>query len=42
MEIEESSSYLNSKRTSLRQEEATKRLAEFGPNELKKDKGYLR
>jgi Ca2+-transporting ATPase len=39
MEIEESLNDLNSKRTGLRQEEATRRLAEFGPNELKKEKG---
>ena len=39
MEIEESLSDLNSKRTGLEQEEATKRLVEFGSNELKKEKG---
>jgi hypothetical protein len=36
MEIEESLSDLNSKRTGLGQEEATRRLVEFGPYELKK------
>ena len=39
MEIEESLSDLNSKRTGLGQEEAIRRLVEFGPNELKKEKG---
>jgi len=39
MEIEESLSDLNSKRTGLGREEAIKRLVEFGPNELKKEKG---
>jgi Ca2+-transporting ATPase len=39
MEIEESLDNLGSRKTGLSQEEATKRLVEFGPNELKKEKG---
>jgi len=39
MEIEETLQTLNTKETGLSQEEAQKRLQEFGPNELKKEKG---
>ncbi|MEM3578219.1 MAG: cation-translocating P-type ATPase [Candidatus Bathyarchaeia archaeon] len=39
MEIEETLKILNTKETGLSQEEAQKRLAEYGPNELKKEKG---
>ena len=39
MEIEETLQKLNSKETGLSQEEVQKRLVEFGPNELKKEKG---
>lgn len=39
MEIEETLQALNTKETGLSQEEAQKRLQEFGPNELKKEKG---
>jgi len=39
MEIEETLQTLNTKETGLSQEEVQKRLQEFGPNELKKEKG---
>jgi Ca2+-transporting ATPase len=39
IEIEETLQALNAKETGLSQEEAQKRLSEFGPNELKKEKG---
>jgi Ca2+-transporting ATPase len=39
MEIEETLQDLNVKETGLTQEEAQKRLSQFGPNELKKEKG---
>jgi Ca2+-transporting ATPase len=39
IEIEETFKTLNAKETGLSQEEAQKRLSEFGPNELKKEKG---
>ena len=39
MEIQETLQTLNTKETGLSQEEAQKRLQEFGPNELKKEKG---
>ncbi|MGB9778485.1 MAG: cation-translocating P-type ATPase, partial [Candidatus Bathyarchaeales archaeon] len=39
MEIEETLKVLNAKETGLSQEEAQKRLQEYGPNELKKEKG---
>jgi Ca2+-transporting ATPase len=39
METEETLQTLNAKETGLTQEEAQKRLQEFGPNELKKEKG---
>jgi Ca2+-transporting ATPase len=39
IEIEETLQALNAKETGLSQEEAQKRLQEFGPNELKKEKG---
>ncbi len=39
MEIEETLQALNTKETGLTQEEAQKRLMQFGPNELKKEKG---
>ena len=39
IEVEETLHALNTKETGLSQEEAQKRLQEFGPNELKKEKG---
>jgi len=39
MEIEETVKALNTKETGLTQEEVQKRLVEYGPNELKKEKG---
>ena len=39
MEIEETLQSLNTKEKGLSEEEAQKRLIEFGPNELKKEKG---
>ena len=39
METEETLQTLNAKETGLTQEEAQKRLQQFGPNELKKEKG---
>jgi Ca2+-transporting ATPase len=39
MEIEETIKQLDSKETGLNQEEVQKRLQEYGPNELKKEKG---
>jgi Ca2+-transporting ATPase len=39
MEIEETLQALNTKETGLTQEEVQKRLQEYGPNELKKEKG---
>jgi magnesium-transporting ATPase (P-type) len=38
MEIEETLADLNSKENGLTQEEARKRLEQFGPSELKKEK----
>ena len=42
MEIEETLRELNVEETGLSQEEAQKRLQQFGPNELKKEKGKLK